>query len=303
VATAVLACAATRARAEPLPVTLSVSRTAAAQGCPDEVGLGALVEATARRPRVDAQAVPGIAAEVGFDRSEERFRAMVRLSGAKTGERELTDTGPDCAPLAQAVAITLVLLADHGPDTVAAPLPTAPRETPAPSAWRAARVSLVGGAGLGLVGPASLDVSVGFSAERRSGWGLAGDVFLVAPQRTALPPGDVRVWLLAVEVGLCRAALDGPHMLVRVCAGGAAGWLDGRAFGYPTSQSNGFPWFAASARLGLGGPIAGRLRWIGQAELLVPLRRQTFSIDNLGVVWESRPVGGRLDLGAEVSWW
>jgi len=33
------------------------------------------------------------------------------------------------------------------------------------------------------------------------------------------------------------------------------------------------------------------------------LRRQTFSVDNLGTVWESHCVGGRLDLGVEVSLW
>ena len=295
------------AQAEPLPIELSVSRSAAAQACPDGAELRAIIEQVARGPLpvAGAAGVPGIAAEVGFDRSEERFRAMVRLAGAKTGERELTDTGPTCAPIAQAVAITLVLLADHGSEAKAVSPPTPPVETPVQRlrSWRAARASLLGGVGLGLVGASSLDASVGLSAERSSGWGLGGDLFFVAPQRTASPPGEVRVWLLAAEAQLCRAMGDSRRMLLRVCAGGAAGWLAGRGFGYPTSQSSGFPWFAASARVGLGGPIAGRLRWTGQAELLVPLRRQTFSIDNLGVAWESRPTGGRLDLGVEVSWW
>jgi hypothetical protein len=298
---AAVACAAPVARAAPVPVALSVSRTPAAQECPDAGALRAAVEQLAPRPLPDgAGTAPGITAEVAFDHSEERFRAMVHLTGAKAGDRELTDTGPSCAPLAQAVAITLVLLADHGPEAEAVP-PPAPMAMPAPRSWRAARASLTGGAGLGLVGAPSLDASVGLAAERSSGWGLFGALFFVAPRRTALPPGEVRVWLLAAEAQLCRAA-GGRSTLLLVCAGGAAGWLAGRGFGYQPERSTGMPWIAASARVGLGGPLGGRLRWLWQAELLVPLRRQTFSVDNRGVAWESRPVGGRLDLGVEVSW-
>ena len=305
VALAAVACAAAAARAEPLPIGLAVSRTPAAQACPDEAELRGLVEQVARRPLPTASGRPGIEARIEFDRADERFRARVRLGGAKTGERELTDTGPACAPLAQAVAITLVLLADHGPAAVAAPPPTPPAALPAPasSGWRGGRASLAGGAGLGLVGGASPDLSVGMSAERLSGWGLLGGLFFVAPRRSALPPGEVRVWLLAAAAELCRAVGDGRRTLLLLCAGGAAGYLAGRGFGYPTSQATGFPWFAAGARVGLSGPITGRLRWVGQAELLVPLRRQSFSVDNLGTAWASDPAGGRLDLGVEVSLW
>jgi hypothetical protein len=141
------------------------------------------------------------------------------------------------------------------------------------------------------------------SAERWSGWGFLGEVFFVAPRRTALPPGEVRVWLLAAGAQLCRAVGDSRRTLLLLCAGGAAGYLAGRGFGYLAERSTGFPWFAASARAGLSGPIAGRLRWVAQAELLVPLFRQTFSVDNLGTAWESDLVGGRLHLGLEVSLW
>jgi len=307
VAAAAFACAVAPARAEPLPIGLSVSLSAAARECPDRDGLGALVEQVARRPLVATATagVPGIEAEIAFDRTAGRFSATVRLRGAKPGERELTDTGPSCAPLAQAVAITLVLLADHGPEPTALALPSPAAEVSVPpaSAWRAGRMSAAGGAGLGLVSTVAGTLSVGLSAERRSGWGLAGDVFFVAPQRTALPPGEVRVWLLAAEAALCRAVGDSRRTFFALCAGGAAGYLAGQGFGYPTSGSTGFPWFAVSTRAALGGPIAGRLRWLVQAELLVPLFRQSFSIDNLGTAWESRAVGGRLELGAEVSLW
>jgi hypothetical protein len=304
VATAAIAGAAAPLRAEPLPIALAVSRTQEAQACPDGAELQALVERVARRPLAGAGTAggPGIAAEVVFERTEERFRARVHLAGAKTGERELTDTGPTCAPLAQAVAITLVLLADHGPEAQVTPPPAPPVELPTP-AWRAGRLSASGGVGLGLVGRASAEVSVGMSAERRSGWGFDGDAFFVVPRRTPLPPGEVRVWLLAATLELCRAAGDSRRTLVRVCAGGAAGWLAGRGFGYPASGSNGLPWYAASARVALGGPIAGRLRWVAQGDLLVPLRRQSFSVDNLGTAWESRVIGGRLGLGLELSLW
>jgi hypothetical protein len=304
VAVAALAAAVGLARAEPLPIGLVVSRSATAQGCPDGTELAALVEQVARRPHLAGGAGgAGIEAEIAFERTFDRLRATVRLGGAKTGERELTDTGPSCAPLAQAVAITLVLLADHGPEAAMPTASPAAEPVPQPSAWRAGRVSAAGGAGLGLVSTVAGTLAVGMSAERRSGWGLAGEVFLVTPRRTARAPGEVRVWELAAGAQLCRAAGDDRRTLFAVCAGGAAGYLAAQGFGYPTSRAAGFPWFAASARVALGGPIAVRLRWLAQAELLVPLRRQSFSIDGLGPAWESRPVGARLELGAEVSLW
>jgi hypothetical protein len=242
---------------------------------------------------------------VSFDRSEGGFRALVHLAGAKPGERELTDTGPNCAPLTQAVAITLILLADRGPEAQTLPQSTSAPDlsTRATPSWRAARVFLASGAGLGLVGAPSLDAAAGLSVVRSSGWGLVGALFYVVPRGTSLPPGEVRVWLVAAEAEVCRAIGDVGGTLLLVCAGGAAGWLTGRGVGYPTERAAGFPWLAGSARIGLGGALVGRVRWTLQAELLVPIRRQTFSIDNLGPAWESRPVGGRVDLGAEVSLW
>jgi hypothetical protein len=303
---AALALNAAVVHAEPLPLGLTVSRSAEAKGCPDRTELAALVDQVARRPLVTNGATGGgVEAAVAFDRTPARLRALVRLSGAKTGERELTDTGPTCAPLAQAVAITLVLLADHGPEATAVPVSGPALETslPPPNGWRTGRASAAGGAGLGLVPGVAGVLAIGTAAERTSGWGLAGDAFFVTPRRAALPPGEVRVWLLAVEALLCRVAGEGRRTLLAVCAGGSAGYLAGQGFGYPTSQATGFPWFAGAARIALGGPIVGRLRWLARAELLVPVRRQSFSVDNLGTAWDSSPVAGRLELGTEVSLW
>ncbi len=136
------------ARAEPLPIGLVVSRSATAQGCPDQAELVALVEQVAKRPHMaGAPGGAAIEAEIAFERTFDLLRAKVRLRGAKTGERELTDTGPSCAPLAQAVAITLVLLADHGPEARAMSAASPATELVSPSsAWRGGRLSAaVGG--------------------------------------------------------------------------------------------------------------------------------------------------------------
>src|SRR3954469_20748300 len=104
--------------ARPL-VDVHVERDAAAGDCPDAATLAASIEEIERRPNAGAPAAPitpGVRATVTFGRLPTGYQAALRLFGAREGERTLTDTGPSCAALGRAVAITLALSLESDAD-------------------------------------------------------------------------------------------------------------------------------------------------------------------------------------------
>ena len=291
------ALAAAPATAVPLSAELTVARAPAAADCPLAGELQAAVERIVQRPVASA---PGerLIADVQFHRSENGFEAVVRLAGAKQGERRLTDTGGSCAPLAQAVAVTLALLVDLGPE----PPVAVPPPAPPPQSGSHGELWIGSGGGLGLSAGPALAVCGGVAASRAR-WSLRGGGGAVLPRAAELAPGSVRVSLVRGELLLCRAFAGGPRALLDACAGGTAGWLSGLGQGYPVSMDAGFLWAAAGAAVRLGGGVGGLWLWGVQAELLVPFRRHSFSIENAGVAYRSSPVAGLLELQLGVRLW
>ena len=108
-----------------------MARSPAATDCPLAGELRTAVERIVQRSIASS---PGdrLIVDVQFLRGDSGFEAVVRLAGAKQGERRLTDTGGSCAPLEQAVAVTLALLVDLDPE------PPEPMRPPARSPASAA---------------------------------------------------------------------------------------------------------------------------------------------------------------------
>jgi len=291
------ALAALPAVAEPLSATLTVTRAPAAADCPSAGELQAAIERIVQYPVASA---PGdrLVADVQFQRGEAGLEALVRLAGAKQGERRLTDTGVSCSPLAQAVAVTLALLMDFGPEPAASP----PAPTPRAASDSHGDLWYGGGGSVGLSAAPTLTVTGGMAASWAR-WSLRGSGGGVIPREAELAPGGVRVGLVRGELLLCRALAAGPRTRWDACAGGTAGWLWGHGQGYPVSTDAGFAWAAGGAALRLGGAVGGHWLWGVQAELLAPLRRHTFSIENLGVAYRSSPVAGLLELQIGARLW
>ena len=108
-----------------------------------------------------------------------------------------------------------------------------------------------------------------------------------------------RRWLLL----LSRVEfLPGLSLRAGACARAAAGQYRGEGDGYPTTAAVRLPWMAAGGGLRVGGIWGNRLLWGVSGLLLIPIRRQTFSVDNAGVAYESAAVGGTLavELGVRV---
>lgn len=273
-----------------LPVEISVQRAPAAEECPGPAELRAAVDRIVQSPAGNG---PAIVARVEFRRAEAGFEAQVLLEGPKPGERRLTDTGSSCAPLAQAVAVTLALLLDDAP--------AAPAASPAPLEPGGA-LWLSAGPGLGVSAETTLSVggAVALSWPR---WSVhAGGVYLV-PRDAELAPGRVTVGLSWGELLLCRALHGGASFRLDVCADGAAGWLSGHGQGYPSSTDAGFVWLAAGAAVRLGGTLGSRWLWGAAARALLPLGRHSFSVENAGTAYRSDRVAGVVDLELGVRLW
>jgi hypothetical protein len=280
------------AAAAPLSAEISVLDTTV--GCPDSRELHATVEHIVQRPILPTSPLDTVFATTSFRRVGTGFEARVHLTGAKQGERWLADTGESCAPLAQAVAVTLALLIDSRP----AEASSAADEN---SLRSRGALSLGLGPTLGLMPSAALAFDAALEV-MWSRWSVhAGGVYL-QPRDAALGPGHVRVRLASADVLLCRWLLGGPSLQLDACTAGAAGWLSGQGEGYPVSSQAGFFWSSLGAAMRLGGPLGRRWLWAVTTEVLVPLSQRSFSVGNLGVAYRSDRVGGlaQLHLGARL---
>jgi hypothetical protein len=241
------------------------------------------------RPLVAPASSPGsgLSVDVFFARSGEGFRATLKMRGPKAGERLLEDAGPSCAALAEAVSVTVALLLDLEPR----PEPVA---APAPDSGRGGWIGIAAGPVLGQTAAASLGFGPAAGLQLAH-WSIELGGTETMARSTSFAGGSVRVGLTSGFVQLCRM-IDVAGLRVRtgVCARGMAGQLRGEGEGYPSTQSARLPWIAAGAGLRVGGAWGRRLIWGVTALLEVPLRQQTFSIENAGIAYESSPVAGAL---------
>jgi hypothetical protein len=284
------------APAAPVAIDVEVARTPAAADCPTPDEMHAAVEHIVGR-RLDGATAPHLRATVEFQRDAAGFAAIVLLSGAKTGERRLTDTGSTCAPLAQAVAVTIAVLVDLGSEPAVAP----PTGSPQPAAGTRGEFWLAGAGDVGLVAEATTAFGGGMAVAWER-WSLRGSGEAVVPREAHLAPGGVSVGLLRGQVLLCHDLARGRRAELGGCAGGSAGWLYGHGHGYPVSADAGFAWAAGSAALRVGGGFGGRFVWGIEAGLLAPLVRHTFSVENAGVAYRSSALAGvaQLQVGARL---
>src|SRR3954463_6856417 len=117
----------------PPSAAFSVLRAPGAEDCPDAPALRARIQQSTGTPLAPRAANdPPLGVEVSFTREGARYRAALRTSGPKAGERLLEDEGTTCAALAEAVAVTLVVLLDR-PSRRDTPAPSPPRPETVPN--------------------------------------------------------------------------------------------------------------------------------------------------------------------------
>jgi len=286
--------------------TLSVTRDAGAEHCSDTSALLARLEKIRGRPEAGATT----AYHVTFSRDRRGLSASIRTSQG-TSFRVLRDRGPGCAALEQATAVTLALLLDSDSSETPEPVP-APQPEPVvvdrppvvspvrTSSAVTATLSLGGGGLTGVLAPIAPafmgDVGIGVARFRTS----IGALWVPA-QTSELAPGSVRQSLLSGVARTCLAPVRGSYLRLDVCSGIYAGILNGQGRGYTRNESVATPWLALPFELTLASVSPG-LGWELGATALVPLRRHQFSVDGVGVSYESLPVGSLLTLRIVGRW-
>lgn len=298
--------------ATPTESFLSVTREAGAESCPDSEALAEHV----RRVRGQQATSATAAYHVTFAFRAGVFRASIRV-GSATGARVLRDRGATCASLEQATALTLALLLDSDASALppeeeelpprALPVPPKPEpvepppEEPAPKRTDIKLTLGAGGAGLiGVLNPIAPAVlaEVGIGVARfRTNIG----VLWVPEQTIDFGPGTVDETLLSGVARMCLAPWQSPGLRFDLCTGVYAGLLKVEADGYSRNDSASKAWLAVPLELALSTPGAPMGVELG-ASALLPLRRNEFSIDNLGVAYDSWPVGMLLSMRAVGSW-
>lgn len=288
---------------------ISVTREEGALSCPDAEELTAHIE----RLRGHQATSETSAYRVSFSRRGGVFRATIRLASGG-GARELRDRGASCASLEQATALTLALLLDsdlHEPPSeqdepkaielspAREPTTGAPPAEPEPErpATRARLTLSLGGAGVfGVVQPvvpaALAELGIG-TARFRTSLG----VLWMPTQTFELGPGNLHERLLSGVARTCLTATSGALARLDLCSGVYAGLLHVQASGYTRNDSTDKAWLAVPVELAVATTSAPISVELG-ASALLPVRRNDFAIDNLGVAYESWPVGLLLSMRA-----
>ena len=312
--------------AEGMPIAggeLRVRRTESAADCPDEQALGASTLALgARRSEVSSGELD---VEVVLDRDETSYVARIRVTGRKSGEREIRSPGERCESLAEATSVALAILFDllpkepEPPDPPALPLatpppppPVEPRRDVAPPAIEPARqlgpipiarVGTYAGLASGLLGPGlSGQVGAGFRAPVMRSLELGAGGFWAPGRDFAHGPGTVSVSLVAGRADVTFRLLGNERIELAARLGVSTGAIVGSGTGYDDEDTAVEFWLAPC--LGAAGRWDFTSRWALalSTTLLVPYRTQTFSVNGVaGKAFEGAPAAVLVELGPELA--
>jgi hypothetical protein len=289
------------ARAEPLPA-LVVTRAPGANDCPDAASLAAEVARMNGRPSLDpsGNSVATTRLHVELTRGLEGYAAVIRAAGERSGERRLTDVGPTCENLADALALTLALILDSDRGSIDSSGP-APHFSRAPHAFEPrldgrtfaapamkSRNSLDLAAGVGVHAEALDEAGILFTGLVRLSlgeWLLLEAGGFVTGQQTVPhegSEGSLALRLASGFLGVCaRLASDRSPLALALCAEPYVGWLRGEGSGFEVERpAQTHLWLAGGLTLDADGAISGRLRWYGRVGGLLVARRGFFvSVD------------------------
>lgn len=258
---------------------------------------------------------------VRFERTPAGYRSAIVTADGK--QRSLADEGPTCDGLAEATLLAVRLALDAAPTTpatpvtpvttsavvVSAPQTVASPESPAPSVEPRATGAPFGGE---LLASGLLAVGVGSSLAPGLRGGAAvtlgkgrwsvGITGALLPSKTHdVGAGQVDVSVVGGGVEGCGRARVNRSLLVALCGRFEAFRLSGSAHGFASSEEHARPLFAGTA-LGRGQvSIAGPLAVYAELAAIVPVVRERFAIDRVGLVYDPPLVGGSGGIGALVS--
>jgi len=304
----------------PRPSAVSLTWEAPA-GCPSSERI--LAETDRILAGSTVRTDPPIEARARVRQDGERWLLSLETRrGEVAGSRELE--GESCTALGEAMIVILVLMIDPAlvpetppslePEPVVEPPPPPPpappvvtRPAPPPvepagCRWGRPALSLSALGDLGaLPGPAG-GGELAFGLRRCAlGASLAARGLAPRTGEAALDAGaGGDLWLYAAGAALALHA-DLAGLELAAAAGFEAGAMSGQGVGINNPDSGRALWLAASAGGAIVIPLTARLGARAAVDLVVPLRRPRFVIDDLGAVHRAAAVTGRLALGLELA--
>ena len=292
-------------------------RAADAAECPKAAALAATVNDGLGRAALTpagAGAAEGnpVRVVVRFERAAKGYAATVNVGGGRGGTRKLSDAGPGCATLGNAVGVLLDATARCGRRD--AGRRGRGREAGPTTERRAA----------GSAAPAhATTAGVASAAASRKGW--SGDGRRPRPRRDArvrrwsarvggvwLPekvndygPGRIEVGLAFARIALCGSTrVEQSSLTMALCAQQQVGWLRGHGFDYDAANLGADQlWLAAGASIVASGAFERSFGWEAEAGVVRLLRQQRFVIDNLGTGFQSDPWAFTMTLAFTTRLW
>ncbi len=303
----------TLARAQPLKTAVTVEASSEALDCPRSAALLSAVERILERSLENVSAADAsVKVQVQFFKEAEDYRARLILKGKQSGERQLSDSSADCAPLAEAVSVTMALFFDQ--EFPADPAAATPEQESVPqeesksaspetvASHPIVRAQAVMGAAFGMgAQPSALfggEVNMAF-AGLQFGAGFAGTL----PSQVSLEPGSVRINLLFASLHACY--VWGERWAIGPCVSAGVGRMRGSGVGYEQEASETLWWTALGPAFVFRGPFGAseRFFWGGSGVLWIPTQSQVFSVENVGTAWESPAIQGTVSGNLGVRLW
>lgn len=307
------------ALSEPGTATLFVQRGVDAEGCEDAASLRARINRIAERDAIVQGDAP-LRLSVQFDPVKEGgFRALLHVSSkdaeAPTGNREFSDSSPNCIALDEAIAVSVALLLDDVPRAhpVAAPDVTAPAPFKPTTQWSdrptpRATFDALAVASAGVVGSTTFGFELGFdfrATKPAPGPGFAPfltvGVGMLALLEHVEPSagGQIHLNLVAGRVPACFAFhLSNQVFGASFCGFPALGTMIASGRGYDVDSTAYEPWFALGASAVAEAAIIGPLSFTGRLEMVVPLVRPEFVLVRLGTGGETQAAFEPFPVGA-----
>jgi hypothetical protein len=274
-------------------IDFDLVRGVGVERCPDHDALAAQVrkrfsQSPARVPVADR-------VTIAIQRTSDGYLATISALGIEGGTRSLVDGSDDCTGLAEALVLTLSMIADGRP----APVPTQEEASPPPRPSRPWELGAGATGSTGIVGTVSVGATLDLAWHP---WPriAAGISALWLPSRTLdMGPGTTSFTVVAGMARLCGGLLPyGGRLFPAVCGELAAGGLHGSGEGYQDSRSVWVPWLVAGGSLGVGLRVRDWLSLTARAGYMLSLRTEHFTVRNLGPVYDTGHPGFEAGLGA-----
>ncbi|HEY7375942.1 MAG TPA: hypothetical protein VIF57_27530 [Polyangia bacterium] len=305
-ALAVVACglgafAARPAAAAPATALLESTSAAGAADCPDAGKLARAVNDGLGRAAV-APAGPGappapLRVGVTFERAARGYAATVQIGGAHGGTRKLSNGGPGCGALANAVGVLLVVVLDNDAEADGAGAgPTRSSDAARPTARTGALagtnadLGFGGGVAEGLVGGWSPTLGLGGTVTSDH-WAARLNALWMPSKTSDTGPGRVAVGLAVARLALCATTgADRARVSLGLCAQQQLGWMRGRGYAFEAGDRTAdHLWLAAGLALVASGAFERAFGWEVEAGAVRLLREQRFVVDNFGTAFQSDP--------------